>query len=660
MSTGMSSEDQQQNLSAQERSGSPASDHKGKGPEAIGRYLKTLTTAPGVYRMIDGNGDVIYVGKAKNLKNRVQSYARLSGHTVRIQRMIASTVSMEFVSTASESEALLLEANLIKRLKPRYNVLMRDDKSFPYIMISKEHEAPRLLKHRGARKADNDYYGPFASAGAVNMTINVLQKAFLLRTCTDSVYQSRTRPCLLYQIKRCAGPCTGEISLSDYGQLVLDTNEFMSGRSDAVRKRIVEQMEAASSAMDFEQAAIYRDRLQALSHIQASQGINPKSVKDADVFALFQQGGQRCIQTFFFRNGQNWGNRSYFPRADKSIPDGEVLGSFIAQFYDNRPSPRSVFLNIGVPDQKLLAEALSVRAGFKIDVLVPQRGEKRKLVEHAFVNAREALGRRLAESATQRKLLDALGTCLGMEDSPNRIEVYDNSHIQGEHAVGAMIVAGPEGFLKKHYRKFNIKSEKVEKGDDYGMMKEVLHRRFSRLIKAAVETGEKEAPDRSDDPEEIDKTSSFESWPDLLLIDGGAGHLSAARETLEELGLSSIRAVAVAKGPDRDAGREHIHVDANKSFLLESRDPVLYFIQRLRDEAHRFAIGSHRARRKKALTKNPLDDISGIGPKRKRALLQHFGSTKAIARAGVEDLLSVEGISREFAKRIHAYFTQAN
>ncbi len=622
------------------------------GPEVVSRYLKSLSTGPGVYRMLDEHGKAIYVGKARNLKSRVQNYARLTGHTNRIAQMILSTVSMEFVTTTTESEALLLEANLIKRLKPRYNVLLRDDKSFPYIMISHEHETPQLLKHRGAKKKKNDYFGPFASAGAVNKTINILQRAFLLRTCSDSVYHSRTRPCLLYQIKRCSAPCTGEITLSDYNRLVMEAKEFLRGESDAVRARIVELMEQASASLEFEQAGIYRDRLQALSHIHAHQDINPRNIKEADVFAIYQEGGQTCIQVFFFRTGQNWGNRAYFPKADRSIPGPEVLQSFIAQFYDNKPCPSAVLVSQQLPQSEVLAEALSKHADRRVAVLHPRRGEKRNLINHALSNAREALARRLAESSSQRRLLEALAERLQLDEPPQRIEVYDNSHIQGSHALGAMIVAGPEGFQKPHYRKFNIKSDDLKPGDDYGMMREVIRRRFRRLKRAELLSMDKEITQTNDEP------SSFETQPDLLLIDGGRGQLNSVYEVLNELGLSSLQVAAVSKGPDRNAGREHIHLRDKRSFLLEPRDPVLYFIQRLRDEAHRFAIGSHRSKRKKALGSSLLDEVPGIGPTRKRALLQHFGSAKAVSRAGLADLQAVEGISRQRAKIIYDFFTR--
>ncbi len=608
------------------------------GPKVVSRHLRTLPNSPGVYRMIGVDGEVLYVGKARSLKKRVQSYARLGGHTNRIARMISATADMEFVTTQTESEALLLEANLIKRLRPRFNVILRDDKSFPYILITSDHEAPQIVKHRGARKRKGDYFGPFASAGAVNRTINTLQRAFLLRSCTDSYYEARTRPCLLYQIKRCSGPCTGEIAPGDYGRLVEDARAFLTGKSEKVKDHLHALMEKASSALEFERAASYRDRLAALAHIQAHQGINPRTFAEADIFAAHAQGGQTCVQVFFFRTGQNWGNRAYFPRADRSLGPEEVLDAFIAQFYDDKPVPKLILLSHGVAGRKLLAEALATRAGHKVTVSVPQRGEKREIVAHALANAREALGRRLAESATQRKLLDGLAETFDLEDPPERIEVYDNSHIQGSNPVGAMIVAGSDGFEKNSYRKFNIRTKDLAPGDDYAMMREVLTRRFSRLLKTS---------------QQQDGTAV---WPDLVLIDGGAGQLSAAHQVLDELGIDSLRVVGIAKGPDRDAGRERFFMRGRDAFMLQPRDPVLYFVQRLRDEAHRFAIGAHRAKRKKAIGATPLDDVPGVGPARKRALLKHFGSAKAVGRAGLADLRSVGGISAQMAQAIYDYF----
>jgi excinuclease ABC subunit C len=607
------------------------------GASVIGRYAKTAPAGPGVYRMIDPAGEVLYVGKARHLKKRVQSYARGQGHNNRIARMVADTAAMEFVTTATEIEALLFEANLIKRLKPRFNVVLRDDKSFPFILIARDHAVPQILKHRGARSRKGDYFGPFASAGAVGRTINTLQRAFLLRSCSDAYFESRLRPCLLYQIKRCSAPCTGEISVEDYSKLVDEALAFLTGESDEVKRRLHALMDEASLKQDYERAASFRDRLTALSHIQSRQGINPHSVKEADVFAAHQEAGQTCIQVFIFRTGNNWGNRAYFPRADKSLSVEEVLESFVAQLYDDKPPPKLVLLSHDIGGRKLLAEALSLRAGRKIEVGRPVRGERRDLVEHALVNAREALARRLADSTSQAAIFSRLAELLDLDEAPERIEVYDNSHISGTNPVGAMIVAGPEGFIKAQYRKFNMKNEDLAPGDDYAMMREMLTRRFSRLAK---ETGE------------VNRWAA----PDLVLIDGGPGQLGAAYEVLDELGLSKIKIAAVAKGPDRNAGRERIYLKGKEPLLLEPRDPVLYCVQKLRDEAHRFAIGAHRAKRKKAITASPLDEVPGIGPARKRALLQHFGSAKAVSRAGIADLQSVGGISAQMAKTIYDHF----
>jgi excinuclease ABC subunit C len=649
---------------------------KVSGPEVIARYLKLLPSSPGVYRMLDAEGSVIYVGKARNLKARVSNYTRLGGHTNRIARMIATTAGMEFVSVRTEAEALLLEANLIKRFRPRFNVLMRDDKSFPYILIARDTPAPQIMKHRGARTRKGDYFGPFASAGAVGRTINMLERAFLLRSCSDSVYESRTRPCLLHQIKRCSAPCTGEIALEDYNKLVDEAVRFLRGESQNVRVMYRQLMEEASARLEFERAARFRDRLSALAHVTADQAINPEGIEEADVFAAAQEGGQTCIEVFFFRTGQNWGNRAYFPKADRALPVEEVLDSFVAQFYDDKPVPRLILLSHDVPNRELLAEALCIKAERKVEIRVPQRGVKSGIVEHALANAREALGRKLAEGSSQRRLLEALAERFGLSSVPKRIEVFDNSHIQGANAVGAMIVAGREGFVKGQYRKFNIKSQSLTPGDDYGMMREVLTRRFKRLV---VETDAKEknegvallvaeeeasnlaalaASDAGVAPEEIEEEDDrFPDRPDVVLIDGGAGQLAVAREVMADLGLHDICLIGVAKGPDRDAGREHFHIPGHeRPMLLEPRDPVLYFVQRLRDEAHRFAIGSHRTRRAMAMSASPLDDIEGIGPRRRRALMNHFGSAKAVSRAGVEDLKAVDGISAEMAQRIYDHF----
>ena len=716
------------------------------GPDVIADYLKTLPGTPGVYRMIDQEGNVIYVGKARSLKARVSNYARLGGHTNRIARMISATASMEFVTVRTEAEALLLEANLIKRFRPRFNVLLRDDKSFPFILIARDTSggAPQIMKHRGARNRKGDYFGPFASAGAVNRTINMLQRAFLLRSCSDSVYESRTRPCLLHQIKRCSAPCTGEISAEDYGRLVDEATRFLRGESQNVRRMYQQLMEQAAEKLDFEHAATYRNRLWALAHVQADQTINSDGVEEADIFAAHQDGGQTCIQVFFFRAGQNWGNRAYYPKADRSIDVAEVLESFIAQFYDDKPVPRLILASHDFPTRELMAEALSIKAERKVEIRVPQRGAKSGLVEHASQNAKEALGRKLAETGSQRTLLAGVAARLGLDIVPRRVEVYDNSHISGTNAVGGMIVAGPEGFVKNAYRKFNIKSDNMTPGDDYGMMREVLTRRFKRLVADEAEgvspcgsdpgpgdsapeavgtpsatgsdpqglppatqgltpslmtdpsvprpIGERGAnsiafgavradgvrASRSQNWQNTDGFSSpaggeektgedltieedegpFPDKPDLVLIDGGAGQLKVACEVLADLGITDVRLVGVAKGPDRDAGREHFHIPGRDFFMLEPRDPVLYFIQRLRDEAHRFAIGAHREKRKKAIGVNPLEEIGGIGPKRKRALMNHFGSAKAVSRAGVEDLLAVEGISQEMAQKIYDFFNE--
>jgi excinuclease ABC subunit C len=714
------------------------------GPAVIAQYLTTLPRSPGVYRMLDAAGNVIYVGKARNLRARVTNYARAGNHTNRITRMIATTASMEFVTVRTEAEALLLEANLIKRFRPRYNVLLRDDKSFPYILIARDHRAAQILKHRGARNRKGDYFGPFASAGAVNRTINMLERAFLLRSCSDAVFESRTRPCLLYQIKRCSAPCTGEIGLAEYGELVEEATRFLKGESQNARQMYQRLMQEAAANLDYEQAAKYRNRLWALAHVTADQNINPEGIEEADVFAAYQEGGQTCIQVFFFRSGQNWGNRAYFPRADKSVGVGEVLESFIAQFYDDKPVPRVILLSHALPMTALLEEALSTKTLRKVEIRVPQRGSKTTIVEHATQNAREALGRRLAETSSQRLLLDGLKERFGLAKLPRRIEVFDNSHIQGASAVGAMIVAGGEGFVKNQYRRFNIRSADLAPGDDYAMMREVLTRRFKRLLLDAAEapglaqvsdapammpvapaategssdpiTGTAQADEtpasrieqpqpppidrrggsalafgvlRADrdgegavpmseaelamleadadahpqqSPEESGEerdgaSNDFPARPDLVLIDGGRGQLGVAQAVLDELGIAGIPLVGVAKGPDRDAGREHFHFPGrDKPLLLEPRDPVLYFVQRLRDEAHRFAIGTHRAKRGKAIGANPLDDIPGIGPQRKRALLAHFGSAKAVSRASPDDLLAVAGISRAMAQTIYDFF----
>ncbi|MFZ0809801.1 MAG: excinuclease ABC subunit UvrC [Bradyrhizobium sp.] len=624
-----------------------------EGPLAIGHAaienaVKLAPTSPGVYRMLNAANDVLYVGKAKNVRKRLSSYARASApQPARILRMIAATVSVEIISTATETEALLLEANLIKQLRPRFNVQLRDDKSFPYILITGDHWAPQILKHRGAQSRPGQYFGPFASAGAVNRTITALQRAFLIRSCTDAFFESRTRPCLLYQIKRCAGPCTREIDFPGYTELVREARDFLSGRSRAVKQELAGEMEKASAELEFETAALYRDRLAALSAIQSQQGINPRTVEEADLFAIHQEGGYSCVEVFFFRTGQNWGNRAYFPKAEKSFTPEEVLASFLAQFYDDKPPPKLILLSHAIEESELMASALSIKAGHKVEVITPQRGEKKELITHALTNAREALGRKLADTATQSRLLTGLVTTLGLPQPPRRIEVYDNSHIQGTNAVGAMIVAGPGGFIKNQYRKFNIKSEGLTPGDDYAMMREVLQRRFKRLL-AAPSEAEAGSP-RADD-------EAVPQWPDLVVIDGGRGQLNAAKEIFDTLGLTQVSLLAVAKGPDRDAGRETLFMPGREAIKLEPRDPVLYFIQRLRDEAHRFVIGSHRKLRKKDIREAGLQEIPGIGPSRKRALLHHFGTLKEIERASVADLGKVPGVSAESARKIFEFF----
>ncbi|WP_204115650.1 excinuclease ABC subunit UvrC [Shimia biformata] len=607
------------------------------GHARIHAYLKTLDGSPGVYRMLDAQARVLYVGKARNLRARVSNYARPQGHSARISRMISETASMMFLTTKTETEALLLEQNLIKQLKPRYNVLLRDDKSFPNILVSAEHAFPQIKKHRGAKKEKGAYYGPFASAGAVNRTLNQLQKAFLLRNCSDAQFESRTRPCLLYQIKRCSAPCVGLISEADYAASVADAERFLSGRSTQVQESLAIEMQQASDAMEFERAAALRDRIKALTSVQTAQGINPRGVREADVIGLHLENGQACVQVFFIRANQNWGNRDYYPRVGADIEAAEVLEAFIGQFYDTKDPPRQLILSHAIENADLMAEALTQKLGKRVDILVPQRGEKAELVISATRNARESLARKMSETATQAKLLRGIAEAFDLDAPPQRIEVYDNSHIQGAHAVGAMIVAGPDGFMKNAYRKFNIKGVDLTPGDDFGMMKEVLSRRFKRLIK--------EDPDRENG-----------MWPDLLLIDGGAGQVSAVAEIMAEYGVEDIPMVGVAKGVDRDHGKEEFHRVGKMPFALRRNDPVLYFIQRLRDEAHRFAIGTHRAKRSKAVGATPLDDVPGVGATRKRALLAHFGSAKAVSRANLADLKAVDGISGTLAETIYDFF----
>ncbi|AMY68077.1 excinuclease ABC subunit UvrC [Frigidibacter mobilis] len=607
------------------------------GHALIAAQLRTLDSSPGVYRMLDAQAQVLYVGKARNLKARVSNYARPSGHSGRIARMIRETAQMMFLTTRTETEALLLEQNLIKQLKPRYNVLLRDDKSFPNILVSKTHRFAQIKKHRGKRSEAGSYYGPFASAGAVNRTLNQLQKVFLLRNCSDAMFESRTRPCLLYQIKRCAAPCVGYVSEEDYAGLVNDAERFLQGRSTNVQATLAKAMAEASDAMEFERAAALRDRIRALTNVQQAQGVNPRGVAEADVVALHMEGGQACVQVFFIRGHQNWGNRDFYPRTPSDAEEPEVLQAFLAQFYDDKEPPRLILLSHAIDDPDLMTQLLTDRAGRKVTLGVPQRGEKAELVENAARNARESLARRMSENATQTRLLDGLAEAFGLEGPPKRIEVYDNSHNQGTDAVGGMIVAGAEGFLKSQYRKFNIRGEDLTPGDDFGMMKEVLTRRFSRLLK--------EDPGRES-----------EAWPDLLLIDGGAGQVSAVAQIMKEMGVEDIPMVGVAKGVDRDAGKEEFHRTGQRPFALQHNDPVLYFVQRLRDEAHRWAIGAHRAKRSKAVGATPLDDIPGVGATRKRALLQHFGSAKAVARAGLSDLKAAPGISEAMAQAIHDFF----
>jgi excinuclease ABC subunit C len=622
---------------------SPAS--LARGVEVIRAHWEHAPKGPGVYRMIGADGEVLYVGKAKSVKKRVASYMRGAGHANRIARMIGLTASMVFVSTETETEALLLETNFIKQMKPRFNVLMRDDKSFPYILLTGDHAAAMLTKHRGARNRKGDYFGPFANAGAVNRTLNALERAFLLRSCSDSYFANRTRPCLKFQIKRCAGPCTGEISAADYAVLVDNTRDFLSGKSRAVREQLAAGMTRAAEDLEFETAARLRDRIAALSAIQGAQGINPRTVEEADVFAIVEEAGQFCVEAFFFRAYQNWGNAAYYPRADRSLSHAEVLDAFLAQFYSDKPSPRLVLLSHEIEDADLLAEALTLRAGHKVEIAAPQRGEKRELVEHAAQNAREALSRKLADAAAQEKLLGALAQAFGAEGPLRRVEVYDNSHIMGTNAVGAMIVAGPQGFMKQHYRTWNIKGEALTPGDDYGMMREVLTRRFARMMKE--ETAGVETP-----------SGEFPSRPDLVIIDGGRGQFDAARAVMAELGVAGVALASIAKGVDRDAGRETFFVEGKEPFRLPPRDPALYFVQRLRDEAHSFAIGTHRARRKKEFVKSPLDEIAGIGPARKRALLHAFGTAKAISRAALSDLEATPGVNKATAKLVYDFFNE--
>jgi excinuclease ABC subunit C len=631
-----------------------------RGVKVIRDCLATLPGVPGVYRMLNGRGDVLYVGKAGRLNRRVAAYTMPSKLPVRLQRMISETASMEIVTTHTEVEALLLESNLIKKMRPRYNVLLRDDKTFPHILITRDQDYPQVIKHRGAQKRQGHYFGPFASAGAVNRSIATLQRAFLLRNCSDGVFNNRRRPCLQYHIKRCSAPCVERITLEEYRGLVEEAREFLADGSRAIQEKLVGQMQLESDNLKFEAAARTRDRIHALTQVQAHQDINLSGIEDADVIALHQDRGQSCVQVFFFRGGRNYGNRAYFPSHDRKLNPDEVLAAFVGLFYDDKPPPRTILLSHDIHERTLITEALSQRAGRKVQVSTPKRGVKLKPVEHALTNARDALARRHAESASQRRLLEALAARLDMETPPTRIEIYDNSHIQGTNAVGAMVVSGPDGFVKAAYRKFNIKTvgqpdgatsqtaaplDDMEKdplanakgGDDYAMMREVLTRRFMRALK--------EDPDRT-----------AETWPDLIMIDGGPGQTGIAHDVLNELGIDDIAVLGVAKGPDRDAGREHLYRPGEPAFMLPIRDPLLYFIQRLRDEAHRFAISTHRARRSKAISASPLDEISGVGAKRKKALLLHFGSARGVAGAGLSDLAAVEGISTAVAEKIYGHF----
>ncbi len=645
-----------------------------RGAEAIRDFWRHAPLGPGVYRMIGAEGEVLYVGKARSIKKRIAAYATPERQSMRIARMVAQTRSMVFVTTETEAEALLLEANLIKQLKPRYNVVLRDDKSFPYILIARG-EAARLVKHRGARSIPGDYFGPFASAGAVFRTMNALQRAFLLRTCSDSYYENRTRPCLLYQIKRCSGPCTGEIGLDDYAGLVKEAKDFLSGRSLAIRRRLAEEMAHAAEALEFEKAARLRDRISALSAISGEQSVNPRSIAEADVFAIAEEAGQYGVEVFFFRTYQNWGNRAYFPRADRALGPEEVLDAFLAQFYLERPAPRLVLLSHPVASATALCEVLSARAERRIAIGVPRRGEKRDLVDAAMRNAREALSRKLAEAASQGKLLAALAQAFGIEKPLRRVEIYDNSHIMGTNAIGAMVVAGPEGFVKSAYRTFNIKSADLTPGDDYAMMREVLTRRFARLKRQTVAAVQSPSEDGRPSERPMDRggrdqrsrlqggdaadPEAFPDTPDLVVIDGGRGQFEAAREVMASLDVEGVALASIAKGPDRNAGRETFFVEGREPFRLSPRDPALFFVQRLRDEAHRFAIGTHRARRKKDFVKSPLDEISGIGPARKRALLHAFGSAKAVARAGLADLEKTPGLNAATAKLVYDFFHEA-
>jgi excinuclease ABC subunit C len=615
-----------------------------KGVIAIEAALATMPLAPGVYRMLDARGDALYVGKARSLKKRVAAYTQPARLPERLRRMVAETVSMEIVTTHTEAEALLLEANLIKRLKPRYNIVLRDDKSYPWLLLTEDHPYPQIAKHRGARTRKGSYYGPFASAWSVNQAMTALQRVFLLRSCADTVFEGRTRPCLLYQIRRCSAPCVGRISEADYAELVSQAKAFLSGKGAAVQQALAAEMEQAAGALEFERAAALRDRIRGLTHVQGTGVVNPESIADADVIAAWQAAGQTCVQVFFIRGGHNYGNRAHFPTHTKAETAAEVLAAFLSQFYDDKPPPPLLLLSHELPEQELIAEALSLKAqafgaGKRVEIVTPKRGEKAAVVQHAETNAREALERKLAESAGQAKLLQGTAELFGLAAPPERIEVYDNSHTMGTHPYGVMIVAGPEGFIKSAYRKFAIRGP-IAPGDDFAMMREVLTRRFARALKETAEAGE----------------NPPSNWPDLVLIDGGVGQLSAARTVLADLGVHGVKLVAIAKGPDRDAGREWFHLEGREAFQLPPRDPVLYFLQRLRDEAHRFAITTHRAGRARTLLTSELDEVPGIGPSRKRALLNHFGSARGVKQAGLADLEAVPGINKATARAVYAHF----
>ncbi len=614
----------------------PISPQVARGAGVIEAALPTLPLSPGVYRMLAASGDALYVGKARSLKKRVASYIQVARLPERLRRMVSETTSLEVVTTHTEAEALLLEANLIKRLKPRFNIVLRDDKSYPWLMLTEDHAFPRISKHRGAQDPKATYWGPFASAWAVNQTVTAMERLFLLRSCADTVFNARTRPCLLHQIKRCSAPCVGRISTEEYAKLVAQAKGFLSGKGASVQRELSAEMQAASENLEFERAAALRDRIRGLTHVQSSGVINPASLEDADVIALWQSAGQSCVQVFFIRGGRNNGNRAHFPTHSKSEEPGEVLSAFIAQFYDDKPPPPLILTNHAIEEMALVGEALSLKAGRRVELAVPQRGEKRAVVLHAETNAREALERKLAEATGQAKLLEGVAQLFGLAAPPERIETYDNSHIMGTNAYGVMVVAGPDGFRKNAYRKYGIRGP-IAPGDDFAMMREVLERRFGRALKEADG-----APPGD--------------WPDLVLIDGGAGQFSAARAVLDDLGVNDVKLVAIAKGPDRDAGREWFHTGDAAPFQLPPRDPVLYYLQRLRDEAHRFAIGTHRAGRSKALVKSELDEIPGIGAVRKKALLHHFGSARGVKQAGLEDLQAAPGISREIARKVYAHF----